>query len=297
MGRFLEPELVVVAPEPACATSALLVACGSPAPPTCPEDLASIDATTLLACAPSRRVLVALTQATEREGIPPVLAAVLLRFAARLDEVTDPIDRLLLAELLRRDSRYEAAVTLAGRLLDDTATDPAIRTLAFERLVAMLGYEDWNEDQVDDPEVASHVTPPLLPDRPWALALARRVLERFRCDESRARVVEALRARFGQPETWPLEWSWPHERREGEGDWDGLDPRVLGHLVRSQPFACAPEASSAVGAVRVLADGTYRAEATSSCVDAALDRLPPLRSVFMNGWLESSFVFVFAAPR
>ncbi|MBN8610495.1 MAG: hypothetical protein J0L92_07925 [Deltaproteobacteria bacterium] len=291
MGRWPEPHFVPIAPEPECALGALMQACGAPAPATCPEDAAALDRALFASCDVGRDALVALTYSMDREGMPPPVEALVDRFGAFVDDVHGDVDRVLLLEILRRASRYAPAVTLATRLIDE-ARDPAIRELARDRLVAMLEYDDWDENGVTDVDFATHVQVPSLADRPWALGVARRVLARVGCATPRERIEAALRARFGvdvEPQV---------ERTLIDGPLGDMDPIVLRQRVRALPLvSCAPEPESAIAYLRVQEDGSVEGASTSVCLTSLLTRLRPIVPAPAGGAVEARFVLVFAASR
>ncbi len=192
-------------------------------------------------------------------------------------------------EILRRSSRYAPAVSLATRLIDE-ATDPALRELARERLVAMLEHDDWNEDQRLDDDFAAHVQPPWLADRPWALSVARRVLARVGCRAPRAALTASLRARFGVDVEEEI------DRIAVEGPSGDFDPTLFRLHVRRLPLgACAPEPQSALGYVRAHMDGSVDSASTSPCLDATLDTLTQFSPGPVGGDADARFVFVFVS--
>jgi hypothetical protein len=129
------------------------------------------------------------------QGLAALPAAILERFAAAAVP-PDETDRLLLADLFRRASRYDLALARFVDLIDG-AHDPAIRALALERVIAILEYEDWDEDGQLDADFATHFEVPRLPDRPWALEVAVRALPRVGCLQPHATALGAIRRRFG----------------------------------------------------------------------------------------------------
>jgi hypothetical protein len=193
MGRWDEPLLVPVVAPAECASAELLVSCGLERPTGCPDvdDPAFLAA--LGACGPSHRVLVSLVRVAEQSGLP-ASADLIERLAAGRED--DDVDRLLVAELSRRGSRYDDARSRFVALADG-AVDPAIRAFAIERLVSILEYEDWNEDGATDDDFATHFEIGRLPDRPWAREVAVRALQRVGCLRPHAIALGAIRRRFG----------------------------------------------------------------------------------------------------
>jgi hypothetical protein len=193
MARWDEPLLVPIVTPAACATAELLVRCGLERPAECPgvDDPAFVAA--LAACAPSHDVLVSLVRVAEHEGLPASVSIV-DRLAAGAER--DDVDRLLVAELARRASRYDDALRRFVSLAED-ARDVAIRAFALERIVSILEYEDWNEDGATDDDFATHFESPRLPDRAWAREVAVRALPRVGCLGPHAIALGAIRRRFG----------------------------------------------------------------------------------------------------
>jgi hypothetical protein len=195
MARWREPMLVPVVSIPACPAIALLTACGAATPVTgCPALEDATVATALDRCEPGRSALLALVGAAEAVGVARPLVPLLDRLAAAPDPDGE-IDRVLLAELLRRAARYDAALSRFVALADGAA-DPALRALALERIVAIVEQDDWDEDGDVDADFASHFEPPRLPDRPWARDVAVRALPRVGCLQAHAVALGAIRRRF-----------------------------------------------------------------------------------------------------
>jgi len=293
MRRWDEPIFVPIAPEFLCPISALFDACGVPAPPSCPGDPSTLDLTAvspqLAACVPSRASLVAFTQLIDRSEMPPALAPLVDRFATRVEELDTAADRVLLAELLRRLSRYASAVAILTQLVDDTS-DPALRALAIDRLVAMLAYADWNEDGTRDDDFAEHVSPRLLATRPWALWVARRVLGRVECSREREALIRALTARF------PGELLEPTSVASDAPPLGDFDPGSFRRAVAHLPLAsCAPSEVAAVALLRAHTDGTVEAASTNACLSDVLDQ--PMAPAPLGGDAEARFVFIFVPPR
>jgi hypothetical protein len=193
MQRWDEPLLVPLVAPVECASAELLVSCGLARPTDCPgiEDpvfLAALDG-----CAPSHGMLVSLVRAAE-QAMLPASVPLIDRFAAGTED--DDVDRLLVAELARRVSLYDAARARFVALIDG-AVDPAIRAFALERMVSILEYDDWNEDGLEDDDFASHFEAPRLPDRPWAREVAVRTLPRVGCLRPHAIALGTIRRRFG----------------------------------------------------------------------------------------------------
>ncbi|GAB4198701.1 MAG: hypothetical protein OHK0013_08220 [Sandaracinaceae bacterium] len=189
------PMLVLVLTMPACPEDDLIAACGAtPTPRSACWEPSAADVEALARCTPSRETFLGLLRVVEqRAGLPPWLAPLLTRLAS--ESGLDEVQRTLIAELLRKQARYDEAVARFAALADD-ARDPALRALALERLVEVLQYEDWNEDGLTDDDFATHFAPPRLPDRPWAREVAVRALSRVGCLGPHAVALGAIRRRF-----------------------------------------------------------------------------------------------------
>ncbi len=276
-----EPELVLVAPEPTRAMDALFAACGA----VLPSDQTNVpDAAMLASCTPSRAVLVAFLDVLDSRTAFPSTALV-DQLVARAERVRDPTDLLLLAELLKRLSRYELAATILSRIADE-AEDPGIRALAIERLAAILANDDWDEDRVPDVDFATHVTLPRLPERSWSREVASRVLARAASSGSDG-LRDAARARFGV--------SFVQEAPPAS---DEVSPPSIRSLVRRLPLAtCLSERATAVALVRVRADGSVASASSDPCLHELLAGLTHASSGVDGGDAEARLIFVFITPR
>ena len=250
-------ELVVAAPARECPGAVLLEACGEPARDPCPEiaGLASeLGDRRLDTCAPGAELLFA------AEALRGVYETRALEQALRLYRALSghaslgPIARARAMETAWRLSRYGESVREGYELLALPGAT-AYREAAMALLVAIVTYEDHDEDMVrDDGFPATRLTVGALPDATWAHEVARRaVLELARGARSSdvLAALEAARAR------WPDLRDAQLDRAESDALAEMDPPRWRAHA-RAAAERCA-EASCAAPYRRRLRDTATQA--------------------------------------
>ena len=216
-------EWVIAAPD-ACPGATLLRLCGGapPADRSCPTVVAAADALgddALDHCAADPALLVLANSFYEEFESPASLprAYRLYRRATSVAALRE-IALWRSARSAYRLSHYEDALRSLAELLNGRPSSAAAH-VAEELYATSLAYDDWNEDQVPDPDFgASRFGPAHLPDAPWAFDVALHAL-RLAVDYGPGRavpdaVVEVRRR-------------WPARADEHSLELDTLVARVL----------------------------------------------------------------------